>query len=375
MRRAFFEREDMLNVLIATKPDDADSIYVKLALESHGHQVKLWYPSDIPALQSHTFRLDGGEMKWSAQGLDFEVNESDNFDVVWLRRPMRPRLDDLVHPEDLKNATNEMQTFYKAFWQTIAPKAFWVNPPASLIKVNCKLSQLKVAAQLGFQVPETIITNNPLKIRNFIELHAPGQVIYKPIYPVIWLGEDHMRLTYTKPINMSDLPSDDVLKLTPGIYQKRIEKAYELRVTCMGHTAIATKLHSQSHEKGIEDWRYAPSHELKMEPYELPEEIANKCFAFMLKFGVVFGCFDFIVTPEGEYVFLEINEQGQFLWQEERNPRIKLLDPFVNFLTERNSNYVWKCSEKPVTIPGFRGVMSSMQKMAMGAHIDPGMPI
>jgi glutathione synthase/RimK-type ligase-like ATP-grasp enzyme len=29
-----------------------------------------------------------------------------------------------------------------------------------------------------------------------------------------------------------------------------------------------------------------------------------------------FGCFDFIVTPEGEYVFLECNPNGQWLWIE-----------------------------------------------------------
>lgn len=32
----------------------------------------------------------------------------------------------------------------------------------------------------------------------------------------------------------------------------------------------------------------------------------------MRKLGIIFGCFDFIVTPDEEYVFLEVNPMGQF---------------------------------------------------------------
>ena len=36
----------------------------------------------------------------------------------------------------------------------------------------------------------------------------------------------------------------------------------------------------------------------------------------MRKMGLVFCALDFIVTQDDEYVFLEVNEQGQFLWIE-----------------------------------------------------------
>lgn len=365
----------MSNILIATRPDDADSIYVKLALEKMGHNVTLWYTSDIPLLQAHTFRLNDGDLKWSSTGLDFKIDEADSIDVVWYRRPAKPKLDDLVHPDDLKNARNENLTFFKALWQSIAPKAFWINPPSSFERVNCKLTQLKIASKLGFKLPETIFSNDPDRIREFINSYPAGGVIYKPIYPTVWIAENEMRLTYTNVVEIDDLPSNKTLRLTPGIYQRRITKAYELRVTCMGHTAVASKLLSQEHESGIEDWRSVPPRQLRMEPYELPDEIANKCFALMLKLGVVFGCFDFIVTPEGEYIFLEINEQGQFLWQEEHHSNIKLLDPFVKFIDSRNPNFVWKCSEKSVTIPEFRESMILIQKRAMETHVNPGLQI
>lgn len=364
----------MLNILIATKPDDVDSIYVKLALEEAGHRVVLWYPSDMPTLQSHSFYLSDGEMTWSATGLDFEINGSDKFDVVWTRRPMRAKLKDLVHPDDLRNAEREHETFYKSLFQMIAPNAFWVNSPKSKAVSMCKISQLKAAAKLNFNVPETLISNDPQKIRAFIGAHETGEVIYKPVFPVMWVNDDVLRLTYTKPITLNDLPSDETLKLTPGIYQKRIEKAYELRVTCMGHTAIATKIHSQNYDDGKNDWRCVSPAKLAMEPYNLPDHIATKCFAFMMKMGTVFGCFDFIVTPAGEYFFLEMNEQGQFLWQEEFHSEIKLLDPFVQFLISKNTNFIWKKSSYLATIGKFREAMGVVYKQATSTHVDPGLP-
>ncbi len=365
----------MSNILIATKPDDADAYYVKTALESLGHSAKIWFPSDMPTKQSHSFYYNETGVNWIANGLDFDVQADDEFDTVWLRRPRKPKVNEFVHPDDVRNANRELEFLYTSLWRMIAPNAFWVNTKEASVRTNCKLSQLKVAKKLGFNVPETLISTDPVAIKSFIQKFPEGEVIYKPLFPVMWVESDVMRLTYTKPIRLSDLPSNEILRLTPGIYQKRIRKAYELRVTCMGHSAFATKIYSQEHEDAKEDWRSVSAGQIKMEPYPFPPELAAKCFALMLKFGVVFGCFDFIVTPEGEYVFLEINEQGQFLWQEEQNSNITLLDPFVQFLTERKSNFVWKKSEKVINMPEFRESIIAQQKAAMATHVDPGLHI
>jgi D-alanine-D-alanine ligase-like ATP-grasp enzyme len=36
----------------------------------------------------------------------------------------------------------------------------------------------------------------------------------------------------------------------------------------------------------------------------------------MKAFDLIYGAFDFIVTPEGRYVFLEVNPSGQYMWVE-----------------------------------------------------------
>ena len=61
--------------------------------------------------------------------------------------------------------------------------------------------------------------------------------------------------------------------------------------------------------------------------------------------GILFGAFDFIVTPEGEHVFLEVNPAGQFLWVEEANPELRLLAPFVDFLLSRDPEFLWTATD------------------------------
>ncbi len=42
-----------------------------------------------------------------------------------------------------------------------------------------------------------------------------------------------------------------------------------------------------------------------------------KCLLFLQHFNLNFGCFDFIVDKNGNYIFLECNTNGQWMWLEE----------------------------------------------------------
>ena len=48
----------------------------------------------------------------------------------------------------------------------------------------------------------------------------------------------------------------------------------------------------------------------------LPPEIETALKTMLTQYGLRFGAFDMIVTPDGEYVFLELNPNGQWLWIE-----------------------------------------------------------
>ena len=153
-------------------------------------------------------------------------------------------------------------------------------------------------------------------------------------------------------------------------FQKEIKKKYELRVTCFGDYLVAAKLNSQVHRDGKIDWRAIPSGELEVEPYYLPESLAQNIRKFMNKMGLVFGSMDFIVNDEHDYVFLEVNEQGQFLWIEELNNDFQMLDIFVNFLVNKSSSFQWEEKNAKHSIELYRNKMVSMMKQNLQRHVD-----
>ena len=61
----------------------------------------------------------------------------------------------------------------------------------------------------------------------------------------------------------------------------------------------------------------------------------------MAGMGLNFGCFDFIVTPSGEYVFLECNPNGQWLWVE-LETGLPISQAIAEFLIILNTNYYEK---------------------------------
>ena len=50
---------------------------------------------------------------------------------------------------------------------------------------------------------------------------------------------------------------------------------------------------------------------------ELPEKVKHECKMMLANYNLVFGAFDYIVTPNNNWVFLELNPNGQWLWLEE----------------------------------------------------------
>ena len=319
-----------MRVLIPTVVEDTHAVFVKKALESIGHEADLWYTADFPIKQTHALSIMNDEIRWVANLSTISLH-CPAYDVVWYRRPAHPKLPDTLHLDDIENAKKENQLFFQTLWQVILPEAAWINPPNSLTKISSKLLQLKIANHLGMNIPNTLISNDPYIIKDYIRSNSQ-KVVYKSLYPMTWLAGNQINMTYTTPITCADLPSDYLLQCVPGIFQEKIEKQYELRITYFGNKYIAVKIHSQEHDMARLDWRSAPTKELKLESVALPEYIDKQCQLLMKKFNITFGCFDFIVTPDNDYYFLEVNEQGQFLWIEEVNPGIKMLQAFIHFL-------------------------------------------
>ena len=321
---------------------------VAVALERRGHEVSLWHGSDFPSRQVASVAISEAEgTGWHLGGPGIDL-ESVAFDTVWLRRPAQPVLPaggDL-HPGDRHIAERECGRFYASLWQLIAPDAFWVNPMSARNRAISKALQLHEAVRAGLRVPPTLCTNDPDRIRRFLEASS-GQTIFKTFAPAQWKTATGVAMGFTNTVTLDDLPDDEILRLCPGIFQHQIAKDHELRVTYMGHHAVVAKLLSQQSAQGQIDYRAAFAG-IEIEPSILPPAVDHACRRLMASLGLVFGCFDMIVTPEGEHVFIEVNEMGQFLWIEQFCPELLTLEPFCDFLSARRADFTWQPSGEPL---------------------------
>lgn len=358
-----------MKILIATEPDDIHALSVKLALEEIGHSCNLWFMADMPTLQTNSIHISNESFDWLS-GYEKEHSEnimSEHFDVIWWRRPRKPHVAETQQKNDFNCIKKENHVFFDSMPLILNSDAWWINPYESIKYANSKAYQLKLAPHFNFKIPSTLISNSPKSIKNFLDKHEA--VIYKSFFPHHWYENDVLKFSYTQKVSLKQLPSDAVLQLTPGIFQQQINKSYELRVTCFGDYLVAVKLHSQEHSKAIIDWRIAPTHELKLEPYVLPIATEASIRNFMRHLGIVFGCFDFIVTPSNEIYFLEVNQQGQFLWIEDILPEIRMLDMFIHFMLGKKVDFRWSLTSRSIKLRDYDEESAKLADIQISQHI------
>lgn len=358
-----------MKILITTEPDDIHALLVKLALEHFDQDCDLWFTADMPTQQTNSIYLSNDSFYWQSEDSQNQIKKtmSDPIDVVWWRRPRRPFVPETAHQNDMDCIKKENTLFHESSSLILASDAWWVNPYDSIKYANSKVYQLKLAPSCGLKIPPTLISNSPEDIKAFITKH--DSVIYKPFFPHNWLENDVLKFSYTQGVALNQLPSDNLLQMTPGIFQQQLKKKYELRVTCFGEHLVAVKIDSQNHPKGMTDWRIAPTHELKLEPYSLSLATENSIRRFMKQLGIVFGCFDFIVTPDDDIYFLEVNQQGQFLWIEDLLPEVRMLDMFVHFVMNKSVDFKWKKSSESIKLLDFDSEATQLLEANILQHV------
>lgn len=260
----------------------------------------------------------------------------DSIKSVWYRRPEDLKIPLPQGSRELKFAKDELQALLDQLYY-LAPKALWVSPVLALRKARQKYHQLQTAKSLGFMIPRTLMTNSPEKAKQFIE-SCTGRAIYKTLnMPAIMTDEQDagMLALPTSLLTKESMEHLSELPKTGGIFQEYVPKQYEIRVTVIGEEVSACRIDSQSAELEEDrvDWRRAIAiGTMKATSYDLPKAVADKCLALTKSYGLTFGAIDLIRRPDGEYVFLEINPNGQWIWVEELTGQ-PLIASMIKFLS------------------------------------------
>jgi glutathione synthase/RimK-type ligase-like ATP-grasp enzyme len=329
-----------MSILIFGFPQDIHLHAVRWALNQVGAGHQVVYTPDLPQLLRGSILMAPGMATTASFRNGITAGATGAYHAVWFRRSglaMRPAgmLD-----ADWMVAERECDHHIRTLRRYLAPDAYWVNDIEARERALLKAPQLAAAMSCGLAIPETLFSNDPDDIRRFYATHRDSGVIFKLCLQTHWYAEESgaRHALFTTQLRDQDLRDDEALSSCPAIYQRKIAKAYELRVTCMDDMCYAARLDSQSRAKTSIDWRADLSQPLTPQRVELPAQVEERCIMLMRQLGLAFGCIDLIVTPEGDYVFLEVNEMGQFLWVEQREPALPLLRAFATLLIDGRLN-------------------------------------
>lgn len=229
--------------------------------------------------------------------------------AIWWRRPQQFEVDPRISDAGHRNfCFNEAYEAFRGLWQSV--DTFWVNHPARDDIAHRKPFQLQVAQQLGLKIPRTFITNDPEAASKFIHSNDPAPTIYKAFSAT---QEDWRE---TRVLRKGEIALLQNVQHAPVIFQEYIHAQYDLRITVVGEEIFAAAIYSQESSYRI-DFRMDVAN-TRIEPVELPVEVANQLRTLMRTLGLQYGAIDMRLTPDGEYVFLEINPAGQWLFIEQR---------------------------------------------------------
>jgi glutathione synthase/RimK-type ligase-like ATP-grasp enzyme len=309
-------------ILVISDKNDLQIYYVMIELEKLGASFGLLNVIDFPSLSRMSQTIGtGSDVCWITLEDGKRVRATD-VTAVWFRKPSYPKLHPNVAPHEREFAFAEARVGLNGFYAALK-HAHWISPIENIQSASNKLEQLRRARILGFDVPQSIFTNDADEARAFVE--ALGKpVVYKPAgnFALLeragtWDEGKVIGELYTTLLDAQTLQqSFSRLSTCPGYFQEYVEKEIEIRATVVAENVFSAELHSQSKSVSEVDWRKGNIFELEHRVHALPSNVADQCIALTRAYGLQYSAIDLIKKPDGSYVFLEINPNGQYGWLE-----------------------------------------------------------
>lgn len=199
-----------------------------------------------------------------------------------------------------------------------------VNDVDAEDRAEDKVLQLRLARALGFALPETLISNEPARVRAFVDdvRSRGGRVVTKLLVPLVQrmqgpLGPGPGDFFYTADVDDDDLADDLADDVAPGagalaslvhapqIFQRKIDKRLELRVQVVGDDVFCGALPALAR-----DWRLQQTG--AWQKHALSPTTTERCLRLCRELGLVTGAIDLLVDSRSDEHFLELNPAGEW---------------------------------------------------------------
>jgi len=172
-------------------------------------------------------------------------------------------------------------------WADLTP-ALVLNRPSHMAANNSKPYQARWIESLGFRIPQTLLTTDPVAARAVVHRH--GRVIYKSISGVRSIVSRVSEAHWGRIENIASCPTQ---------FQEFID-GREYRVHVVGETVITTEIVSDA-----DDYRYAD--DVEMRAATLPDEVTMQCRLLARAMRLSLAGMDIRRSSAGEWYCFEVN--------------------------------------------------------------------
>jgi ATP-grasp ribosomal peptide maturase len=296
------------SVLVLTHTFDPTADYVVAELNRRDVPVFRCDVAEFPERLSVGAEL--ADAAWSGT-LRTAQRSLDLVDVagIYYRRPTAFELHPELSEPERAWAASQARLGFGGLLAAVEP---WLNHPHQIGLAEYKPVQLRAAARCGLLVPRTLVTNDPERARQFVD--EVGEVVSKPFTSRGISDSEGYRIPYARRVT-SEQCRDENIARTMHMFQQWAPKQYEVRLTVVDDEFFAARIDAATPE-AAEDWRTDYS-ALAYSVVETPNFVRSRVRSLLDLLGLRFAALDFVVTPGGEWVFLECNPNGQWAWIED----------------------------------------------------------
>jgi glutathione synthase/RimK-type ligase-like ATP-grasp enzyme len=231
--------------------------------------------------------------------------------AVWYRAPEAYRMPEQLSEAEAAHARVEAKYGLGGVLSSLP--ALWCNHPARIADASYKPVQLARAYAAGLRVPDTLITNEQRPVR---EVAAAGPIITKLVGGMALEEQGVRKNVYTRRVSTDELADLRGVEHTTHLFQRWVPKAREARMIVIGDRVTTATITTDSAEAYVDYRRDYAS--LSYELVTPPATVTDAVRELMAGLGLRYAALDFVIAPDQEWVFLELNPAGQYGWIEDQ---------------------------------------------------------
>ncbi len=305
----------MKRILVLTSKDDITVDFIIKELQERKTPYYRLNTEDIPDKISVKFDINSHVFELMDKIKNVNIDLLD-FDSVYYRRPLLNEFNYIEgsNNQELNYLKSEIAYILEGIYKVLRNK-YWLNNVYRIREAENKIYQLQLAQEVGFKIPVSVISNQSEQIKEVKEA-CDNDCIIKPIKSGNMKDINCPKAIFTSKLKIEQSDVERIESF-PIFIQNNIHKQFDLRITVIGNEVYTAQIHSQNHKDSEVDWR-SGLQILEHRNHELPDKIRMMCINLTQKMSLNYSAIDMILDEQGEYVFLEINPNGQWAWIEKR---------------------------------------------------------